>query len=33
VQLLHRTGFDNGHTGFLGRPVDEDVLLHVKVRK
>ena len=28
VQLLHRASFHDGHTRLLGRPVDEDVLLH-----
>ena len=28
VQLLHRAAFDHRHPGFLGRPVDENILLH-----
>ena len=28
VQLLHRAVLHNGHAGFLGRPVDQNVLLH-----
>jgi hypothetical protein len=29
VQLLHRAVFDHRDPGFLGRPVDQNVLLHV----
>jgi hypothetical protein len=29
VQLLHGAQLDDGHAGFLRRPVDQDVLLHI----
>ena len=28
VQLLHRTKFDHCDPGFLGRPIDQNILLH-----
>ncbi len=28
MQLLHGTAFDDRHTGFLRRPVDQNVFLH-----
>ena len=32
VQLLNCTVLHHGHTGFLGRPIDQNVLLHREVK-